>query len=277
LEVAVSNKDFAQAGKLDEIVARLEKKIGVEKEAQAETNSGLDTELSVMTLAGGKKAFESRGELEKEITDLTKRVSDAVAKKEFRNADELQKDVDAMKELRQSLPSLLELEQQLNTKKKDLERAIVGTRFVEADDIHVSIEGLEQRIAKERALAPPPATGGATVKSMPAAPSATVSVKSIRSTPVKPNAVTGMRPIEIKTLSKSKTVQSLRPKKAITATASDSILSVVQLLTTRRSDASILVNANGHLAGILTDTGEQKAMPRGQRVQYWYQDPHLFA
>jgi CBS domain-containing protein len=257
MEVAVSKKDFVQAGKLDEVVAKLEKKIDMEKEAYAESNSGLETQLSVMTLAGGTKAFESRVDLEKEITDLTNRVSEAVAKKEFRKADELQKDVDAMKVLRQSLPSLLELEKELSTKKKDLERAISGKKFAEADDIHVAIECLEKKIAKECTLAPPPATGGASVRPMPVVPSTPLSVKSSRSLPVKPSGVTGMRPIEIKTMSNSKTVQSLRPKKAIIATASDSILSVVQLLTARRSDASILVDADGHLAGILTDTGEK--------------------
>jgi hypothetical protein len=277
MEVAVSKKDFVQAGKLDEVVAKLEKKIDMEKEAYAESNSGLETQLSVMTLAGGTKAFESRVDLEKEITDLTNRVSEAVAKKEFRKADELQKDVDAMKVLRQSLPSLLELEKELSTKKKDLERAISGKKFAEADDIHVAIECLEKKIAKECTLAPPPATGGASVRPMPVVPSTPLSVKSSRSLPVKPSGVTGMRPIEIKTMSNSKTVQSLRPKKAIIATASDSILSVVQLLTARRSDASILVDADGHLAGILTDTGEKEALPMVQRLQYWEPRSHSFA
>jgi hypothetical protein len=259
LEVAVSKKEFAHAGTLDEVVAKLEKKIEMETVAHANSNSGLDTKLSVMTLAGGKKVFESRGELEKEISDLTKRVSEAVLKKEFRKADEVQKEVDALKDLRQMLPSLLELEQQLVARKKDLDKAIAGKRFAEADDINVSIEGLENKIAKERTLAPSPATGAVSVKSMPVVPTACVSVKSTRSTPLKPAAAPAMRPIEIKTLSNSKTVKSLRPKKPITAAASDSILSVVQLLTARRSDASILVDANGHLAGILTDTGKQKA------------------
>ena len=48
-------------------------------------------------------------------------------------------------------------------------------------------------------------------------------------------------------------VSKLCPKKPILAGTSASILSVVQMLATRRGDAALIVNVNGGLAGIITD------------------------
>ena len=49
-------------------------------------------------------------------------------------------------------------------------------------------------------------------------------------------------------------VSKLRPKKPILMGTSESVLSVTQLLASKRGDAALIVNDNGGLAGIITDT-----------------------
>jgi len=49
-------------------------------------------------------------------------------------------------------------------------------------------------------------------------------------------------------------VSKLRPKKPILMGTMETVLSVTQLLASKRGDAALLVNANGGLAGIITDT-----------------------
>ena len=49
-------------------------------------------------------------------------------------------------------------------------------------------------------------------------------------------------------------VSKLRPKKPILLGATESVLSVVQTLASKRGDAAIIVNTHGGLAGIITDT-----------------------
>ena len=51
-------------------------------------------------------------------------------------------------------------------------------------------------------------------------------------------------------------VSKLRPKKPLISSVGDSILSVTQMLSSKRGDASLVVNEDGGLAGIFTDTGE---------------------
>jgi CBS domain-containing protein len=49
-------------------------------------------------------------------------------------------------------------------------------------------------------------------------------------------------------------VSKLRPKKPIVVGTSDSVLTVAQTLAGKRGDAAIILNADGSLAGIITDT-----------------------
>jgi hypothetical protein len=55
-----------------------------------------------------------------------------------------------------------------------------------------------------------------------------------------------------------KTVASLRPAKPVLSTTNETILSVTQTLQRKRVSASLIVGSDNRLAGILTDTGEQK-------------------
>ncbi|OEU09579.1 CBS-domain-containing protein, partial [Fragilariopsis cylindrus CCMP1102] len=49
-------------------------------------------------------------------------------------------------------------------------------------------------------------------------------------------------------------VSSLRPKKPLISSVGDSVLSVTQMLASKRGSASLIVNDEGGLAGIITDT-----------------------
>ena len=49
-------------------------------------------------------------------------------------------------------------------------------------------------------------------------------------------------------------VSKLRPKKPMISSEYDSVLSVCQMLASKRGDASIVTGRNGGLAGIITDT-----------------------
>jgi signal-transduction protein with cAMP-binding, CBS, and nucleotidyltransferase domain len=49
-------------------------------------------------------------------------------------------------------------------------------------------------------------------------------------------------------------VSKLRPKKPLISSVNDSVLSVTQMLSSKRGDASLVVNDDGGLAGIITDT-----------------------
>jgi len=49
-------------------------------------------------------------------------------------------------------------------------------------------------------------------------------------------------------------VKKLRPKKPMVSSVDDSVLSICQMLASKRGDASIITGKNGGLAGIITDT-----------------------
>ena len=51
-----------------------------------------------------------------------------------------------------------------------------------------------------------------------------------------------------------RSVAKLRPKKPLISSEQDTILSVTQMLANKRGDASLILNAAGELAGIITDT-----------------------
>ena len=49
-------------------------------------------------------------------------------------------------------------------------------------------------------------------------------------------------------------VSKLLPEKPVISSVGDTVLSVAQMLTNKRSDASLIVDESGALAGIITDT-----------------------
>jgi len=58
----------------------------------------------------------------------------------------------------------------------------------------------------------------------------------------------------VKSVADVRPVSKLRPKKPLVSSSDDSILSVTQMLASKRGDASLVVSESGGLAGIITDT-----------------------
>lgn len=262
LESALSKKDFEKAGMVDKTISSLQSKIAAEKEKlkELDPDESDSNSLSMVTLDGDERKFKSRGELEAAITEVTKKVSEAVKNNDFKQADDLQKTVDKMTKMRQFLPSIVELERKLKQLKGDLNKAISAKQFARADELHLGIENLEAKIAKEKELLPAP-KDVQTVKTAPLAASVTpakatsvASVQSAYSTPAK-RIVPSTRPVAVQAsgASSSKTVKTLRPAKPVSLPSSISVVEVTKEMVARRVNASILTHADGRMAGILTD------------------------
>ena len=152
LSDAVLKKDFVAAGKLNETIADIEKKIEDEKSRKAEPGALAD--VSFVTIEGEKLVFDSRADLEKEISATSAKVAKCVASKDFKKADSIQSDVDRLSKLRKLLPSVAELKDQLLDRKKELKAAIHKKQFARADELNLAIEALESKLAKEKSAAP---------------------------------------------------------------------------------------------------------------------------
>ena len=260
LDDAISKKDFAVANKLNSQIAELENKLDQERSKMAELNGDDGKENEETVVAANGQVIKSRGELEKVIRKMSDDVSKAVAGKKFKKADDLQKDLDEIIKLRSKFPSVPELETKLRAKKGELDRAIASKKFAAADELHVEIESLESKLKAERALLPPPPKDELSVKSAPVVTkvSSAASVRSVLSTPVKnQNPVAAVKPLtEVRgtSNSKAKPVKSLRPAKPLTFHDSDSVLQVVKTMASKRGNAGILLQQDGRLSGIITDT-----------------------
>jgi CBS domain-containing protein len=256
---AVAAKDFAKAGVFNDAVVNLGKKLEVEQQKASEsiTEAPL-SESAGIVIQGEEKLFEFRGELEKEISEVSARVSKAVAAKEFKKADELQAGVDKMIELRKVLPSATELRKQLRSSQKEMDQAIAAKKFAKADELNLNIEKIEKRLDREKAFAPPtpePVQEHKTksVKKVPTVSSSSLPRASVKApfTPVpkKTKATPSfLSPGSLRPVSK------LRPAKPIITMNNDSVLTVLQAIAAKRGSASIVVDSQGGLAGILTDT-----------------------
>ena len=304
LDQAVNNRDFSLAGKMHEEIDKLEKNLAKEKDFMiamkaATTKSSVDESIAAtsFTMRNGEEfIFTSRVELEDEISQTSKRVTDAVASKEFKKAEELQMVVDALEALRIKLPSLADLEAELKVKNLAMDEAIKMKKFAQAEDMNNEIEKLEALIASERskvAAADDRTSKSAPVMGAPVSrgPSVrTLSVGAIHKSKVTEPPISITTPklrrdmadnlsevslssgIALSTtrngMSRStksglsalgeshfeRPVSKLRPKKPLISSSNDSILSMTQMLTNKRGDASLVVDAIGGLAGIITDT-----------------------
>jgi signal-transduction protein with cAMP-binding, CBS, and nucleotidyltransferase domain len=265
LDEAVSKKAFARAEKITNKISELEKQLEKEKEKMAELHIPEETSKAATTLHDGQvRVFQSRMDLESEITKLSDLVSKAVKAKDFKKANMIQADADALAKLRDLLPSVAELQMQLLAKKEEMEAAISEKRFADADEINVAIDEIETTLKKEKSLAPlkpggphlsvkAKDKGDASVKTAPAVANVPTN-KSVRSNATAPVWKTPSKPAAVVAKTVSKPVSKLRPAKPVTVEPSSSIDSVAQLLAMKRANATVVVSSDGSLSGILTDT-----------------------
>jgi cell fate (sporulation/competence/biofilm development) regulator YlbF (YheA/YmcA/DUF963 family) len=154
-EAAVANaaksRDFANAATLqsevDEAKKRLQEAEAVEDGYEEKQEDGNDDKN---TLSISSRGYESRVDLEEEISALHERIEEAISTKDFKLASELQSNVEEKEKLRSFFPSLDELEQCLAKANENLGEAIARKDFAKAAKLHEEIANFEKKIETER-------------------------------------------------------------------------------------------------------------------------------
>jgi CBS domain-containing protein len=100
--------------------------------------------------------FESRAQLELEISDLSVQIKKAVESKNFTKASSLQHVLDERERLRKLFPSAEELQGELSLVKQQLDEAIAKKDFATAGRLNEEIARLESKIQAEQASFPDP-------------------------------------------------------------------------------------------------------------------------
>jgi hypothetical protein len=98
--------------------------------------------------------FQSRAELEVAITETSRSVQDAIAKKQFNEATRYQTELDELEALRPTLPSLEELEAKITELKDEMEGAIKKKNFQNAESLQTEIDALEAKLEEEKSKMP---------------------------------------------------------------------------------------------------------------------------
>eukprot|EP00536_Pseudo-nitzschia_multiseries_P009825 jgi/Psemu1/325787/estExt_fgenesh1_pg.C_2860002 len=270
LDDAIAKKNFGNADKLNQEISLLEKKIGDEKEKidSENSNSGVNC-TKVLGLDGKEKQFESRHSLETEIKSNASLQASEISSKNFKKAQDIQAYIDKLETLRSSFPTVDELRLTIGSKKGSMNKAISEKRFGDAEKLDKEISSLEIKLETElksdtsqqkvtnKATTPnknvssfAPVTtrtdkkGFGKVKPKVASRISTASVKSHDTRTKKADSVT----------TDNRSIAKLRPKKPLLSSIGDSVLSVTQMLASKRGSASLVVNEEGGLAGIITDT-----------------------
>lgn len=276
IDNAVARKDFARAGVLIDQVTEIERKLAGELSKHTDTES---LTLKPPPSSSVDSRFKSRGELELEIDRASELLSKFVEEKSFKKAESMQAELDELTILRTSFPTVEELEQQLQKKKDEMNRAISGKQFSRAEEINTVIETMERKLAGEKASnrAMKPVQNKVAVKTVAAKPTGNVpkrrdcaSVKSVpvHATPYAKKSTVGNTASSVVLPPKSSsklhegtgnsngnpTVKKLRPAIPLVSNPSQNVLSIAKLLSRKRASASVIVDANGNLSGILTDT-----------------------
>ena len=277
LEDAISCKDFGNASKLNDEISRLEQSVTDERERvlQSQTNTSDNDYTPITGLDGTEMVFESRHSLEKEIRSNVSLQASEVSLKHFKKAQEIQALIDRMEILRSNFPTVPELRGTISTKKSAMDTAISDKRFVDAEIIDKEISILELKLNAELEIDEPNEVSFNSISSNVAVRKAKYKSPTVTlAAPLKPSAISTASFVKTKKSnvkvvndnrsvgSKSRStdgrsdrkVSSLRPKKPLISSVGDSVLSVTQMLASKRGSASLIVNDKGGLAGIITDT-----------------------
>ena len=259
LEKAIASKKFENAAKLNEDISILEKKIeDVKNQENANLGSGsaCSSPDKIIGLDGKELSFESRRALETEIKVHVSMQAKEISSKNFSKAQKIQAFIDKLESLRSTLPSVTELRQTISDRKEEMDKAISEKRFTDAEKLDKEIGVLETKLSSELKFEKPEESLPGTVK-VTAKPTrvdidriqtiSTSSGGSVKSKESKKKHVT-------KKAKDSRQVAKLRPKKPLISSVGDSVLSVTQMLASKRGSASLVVSSEGGLAGIITDT-----------------------
>ncbi|CAB9513362.1 Unconventional myosin [Seminavis robusta] len=233
------------------VSAEVSKAVASKNFAKAEELHSLTEELE-----GFRKTLPTISEIEEKLRASRKEFENAVAQKDFSGADVINKSIETLetklkkekeKQPKQPMPSLqpkVAVMANANSKQK----ASVAPRAKVAAKAGAPV------VAKS-AKAPVASAANwdaQSVQSMPVVKSSGVpsDAQSIHSVPVK-RSTNATNPTPKTT--RARPVSKLRPRKPLISSSTDSVLSVVKELSTRRGDASLVVDAKGGLCGIFTD------------------------
>ena len=241
---------------------------------------------------GENITFTSRFELDEEINRFKSLVQKSANAKKFKEAALHQRFIDELEELKSSLPTEQELKNDLTEIMAEMEAAIQSRNFDKAEKLHEIADNLEKKLVvelKNAAYSPdeslknintaPPTVmktpyetlavdsknaaqpSDISINSFPAAPPAVVKTPfktplrdSTNSNLTSARSVTKVSKRLATPFTNSRPVSKLRPKVPMISTTDDTVLSVVQMLASKRGDAAIITNSSGELAGIITDT-----------------------
>jgi len=286
MDDALSSKDFTEAGNIDTKITALEKQLKEEIKQAEDLNITTEKEKENGTLtvqiSNKMKTISSRVDLENEITKISSEVEKSVSEKLFDEASAKQKLLDKMIELRSKLPTLDELYEDLQFQKEKMNEAIARKDFSSAGQMNEKVEQLQRQYDKEHALQEKTLQekrqnkgigekikiqSNKTIPSIPTPFKSPTVTKTLRSskeenaslhvyqTPFQSPMINN--PINLsqsKLQDDDRPVKKLRPKKPMVSSVDDSVLSICQMLASKRGDASIITGKNGGLAGIITDT-----------------------
>ena len=261
LEDAISSKNFESAAKLSEKISSLEKKIHDEKEKENVTlscTSSVDGSTRLQGLDGKEFIYESRRSLETEIKRHVSMQAHEISLKNFNKAQDIQSFIDRLEALRESFPTISELRQKISKKKEEMDVAIRAKKFTDADKLDREIGILEVRLTSE--LKSDDSEGSIPSmdkrsRNMPSEQKETTSqIRLDRIPTLKVSSDDTAKSLDSKLHGDSRQVAKLRPKKPLVSSVGDSVLSVTQMLASKRGSASLVVSDEGGLAGIITDT-----------------------
>ena len=288
MESAIDEKDFIKASSLNNEIEDIQEKIKMEQSTDQKNMMNFEEgESSSLNLEDGSVLrFKSRMELENEIKEREDQVLKAAEAKLFSEATSKQLIVEKLEALREKLPTLNDLRQQLLQKKEQMAQAIKQKEFSRAQEFDNEISDIQHRIKREENCMK-------IDKKENLIEAATTIKRHQKNTVIKPltlkrNSTVQTsnkdRPLvakmkrnvpdliactttEIRSVLSSKKssstkkvveavreVSKLRPKKPLISNHNDSILAVSQMLANKRGSASLVIGSNGGLAGILTDT-----------------------
>jgi len=94
--------------------------------------------------------FSSRIELEQTILSFTHCLDVAVSMKDFSTATHIQQSIDTMLTLRDFLPTMVELVEELKTKQTEFDKAVLDKNFVLAGTLHDEVEAMEKKVEEEK-------------------------------------------------------------------------------------------------------------------------------
>jgi signal-transduction protein with cAMP-binding, CBS, and nucleotidyltransferase domain len=150
LTEASKNRDFSLAAVLQSelVVAqrRLMESIKVEEGSDDEVEN-LSTRMQPMM---SNNDIKSRVALEDNIGSLYSQVEEAIAKKDFKMASELQSCIEELEKLREIFPSVEQLLEELQSTNEQLNAAIAEKDFENAGRLHEVVAMLEKKIEAER-------------------------------------------------------------------------------------------------------------------------------